>query len=61
MFISADHGREQSDGTSKTNFAEVGIVVQLVQQLLKADIPMAEIGVVTAYGSQVRVVLYRLP
>lgn len=59
MFIPS-HGQERSDGTSKTNSAEVEIVADVVSRLLAGGLKMSDIGIVTGYGSQVRLIRSRL-
>eukprot|EP00873_Tetraselmis_striata_P027611 jgi/Tetstr1/447875/TSEL_035184.t1 len=54
-FAACDTGWEERSGSSYTNSAEAGVVMQIVQGLLAAgELGPGDIGVVTPYASQVR-------
>ena len=53
-------GGEASDGLSKVNRAEVDAVAAVVQGLCAAGLSAAEIGVVSPYAAQVRLLRHRL-
>ena len=60
-FVPMTHGQETSEGLSKFNHEEANAVVQVVNGFLAAGLPPGEIGVVTPYAAQVRVIRRMLP
>jgi superfamily I DNA and/or RNA helicase len=53
-FVPVPHGREESEGSSKSNRAEAEAVAAAVAGLLAAGVPPAAVGVITPYAAQVR-------
>jgi superfamily I DNA and/or RNA helicase len=53
--------QQDADSTSIGNAPEAALVTQKVQQLLDAGLPAADIGVITPYSAQVRLLRDLLP
>ena len=60
VFIPAPYGSESTVGTSKYNKVEIDIVVDLANHCVQAGIPIAQVGILAPYSSQVRPIKQKL-
>ena len=53
-FVPVPHGREETEGSSKSNRAEAEAVAAAVSAFLAAGVEPATLGVITPYAAQAR-------